>query len=68
LLTTGDTTNGEEKTVKKTVVLAAALGLTITFASYDTQAFPTFGGSKLAQPSDLALVAQGCGPGFHRGP
>jgi hypothetical protein len=54
--------------VKKTVLLAAALGLTITFASYDSQAFPTFGGSNLAQPSDVTTVAGGCGLGWHRGP
>jgi hypothetical protein len=67
-LVTGDATNRKERTVKKTVLLAAALGLSITFASYDTQAFPAFGGSKLVQPSDVTTVAGGCGPGFHRGP
>jgi hypothetical protein len=54
--------------VKKTVVLGAALGLMITFASYDSQAFPTSGGSKLSQPSDVTTVAGGCGSGFYRGP
>lgn len=54
--------------MKKTVVLGAALGLMITFASFDSQAFPTFAGSKLSQLSDVTTVAGGCGPGFHRGP
>ena len=40
----------------------------ITFASFDSQAFPTFGGSKLSQPSDVTTVAGGCGLGWHRGP
>jgi len=54
--------------MKKTVVLGAALGLMITFASLDSQAFPAFGGSKLSQPSDLMTVLGGCGLGFYRTP
>jgi hypothetical protein len=54
--------------MKKTVVLGAALGLMITFASYDSQALPTFGGSKLLQPSELMTVLGGCGLGFYRSP
>ena len=54
--------------MRKTLLLAAGLGLMITLASYQSQAFPTSGGSKLVQPSVVTTVAGGCGAGFHRGP
>jgi hypothetical protein len=58
--------NGKEKPMKMLVASAFAVGLGLMAASA-SQAMPIYQGGKPAT-SEVTRVAQGCGPGFHRGP
>ncbi len=51
----------------KGILFAAACGAALALAGASAQAMPAAPGG-LAMSSDIVLVAQGCGRGFHRGP
>jgi hypothetical protein len=50
------------------IALAAAAAILVAAASFDAQALPFAHPFPGASASDVTLVAQGCGAGFHRGP
>jgi hypothetical protein len=56
---------GKEKSMKLLVASAFAVGFGLMAAS--AQAMPVYPVDKSA-PNEIIRVAQGCGPGFHRGP
>ena len=52
----------------RTILAAGALAAMVTFGlPLSAQALPA-AAPGLPTASDVTLVAQGCGPGFHRGP
>lgn len=48
--------------------LTLVFGGAVALMAYDAQAFPSAARDSTKAPSDVVLVAGGCGPGWHRGP
>jgi hypothetical protein len=52
----------------RTLISSAVAGLLLSMASLNAFAFPAAPEAAGNSPSDVTLVAGGCGAGFHRGP
>ena len=53
--------------MKKLLIMLATVGAMSAFAAVDSKAAPA-GPVAVGTGSDIVLVAQGCGRGWHRGP